>query len=83
MSMEASKTAIITGSLVVSTLIGALVAFLVYKYLTKDNKNPSNMKKWGSALGYGLLAMVVSGVIIYYIASAVTVPPAPKAIAIV
>ena len=80
MSMEASKTAIITGSLVVSILIGALVAFLVYKYLTKDNKNPSNMKKWSTSLGSGLLAMVVSGVMIYYIANAVTVPPAPKTI---
>lgn len=76
--MEASKTSIITGALIVSTLIGALVAFLVYKYLTKDNKNPSKMKKWGTSLGLGVVVMVISGLMIYYIAKAVTVPPAPK-----
>ena len=77
--MESSKKAIIGWSLFVGTLIGALVAYLTYKYLTKDNKNPTNMRKWSITIAAGLAAMVISGLLIFYIAKSMKKPETPAA----
>ena len=78
--MESSKKSIIAGALVVGTLIGLLVAYLVYKYLTKDNKNPSNMKKWGITIVSGLAAMIISALLIFYIAKSMKKTETPAAV---